>query len=421
MSIKKGMTQYTKPFWLPSLGDGVSGQRLVRKQFSQVGENDEKYDEDWLQRLLYRFPDSLPIEEIEPVFGKVISVGREMPTPAGPVDNVYVTPEGNIILVECKLWRNPEARRRVISQIIDYAQSISSWSYSDFDAAIKKSLGADGNPIGLSLIELVSQDDSAGITENDEFDEARFIDAVQKNLRMGRLLLLVVGDGIREDTERLAEFLQIHAGFHFTLGMIEVAIFQTPDKGFIVQPRVLARTLNIERAIVRLISSNIEAVQPLANSEGAVTPRSMSMTEEIFFEKLRVSSPSVASELERFLIKAKDLGVFLDPATKSAGLKWESGGGKLFNLGGINLDGNLVSFSVCWAPNNFGRIDIGHDYLEGLSKIINGDVRKTKDPAQWYVVKNGLAYPSGMDILSKADDWLKLISWYQNKLNEAGG
>jgi hypothetical protein len=40
------------------------------------------------------------------------------PTEALFLDNLLVTPLGNVIAVECKLWRNSEARRNVISQII---------------------------------------------------------------------------------------------------------------------------------------------------------------------------------------------------------------------------------------------------------------------------------------------------------------
>ncbi len=35
------------------------------------------------------------------------------------------------MLVEAKLWRNPEARRKVIGQILDYAKELSRWNYED--------------------------------------------------------------------------------------------------------------------------------------------------------------------------------------------------------------------------------------------------------------------------------------------------
>jgi hypothetical protein len=40
-------------------------------------------------------------------------------------------------------------------------------------------------------------------------DEASFVGAVARNLRLGRMLLLVVGNGIREGVETLTDYLQI--------------------------------------------------------------------------------------------------------------------------------------------------------------------------------------------------------------------
>ena len=36
------------------------------------------YDEDWLQGLLYKHPQSLPIDEIDPSFAGLIPICREM-------------------------------------------------------------------------------------------------------------------------------------------------------------------------------------------------------------------------------------------------------------------------------------------------------------------------------------------------------
>ena len=51
-------------------------------------------------------------------------------------------------------------------------------------------------------------------------DEIGFNDALTFNLRRGRFLLLIVGDGIRGGVEAIAEYLQAHAGLHFTLGLV---------------------------------------------------------------------------------------------------------------------------------------------------------------------------------------------------------
>jgi hypothetical protein len=230
MPNRKGRSQYASPLWLQSLEPGTTGISLQRLPFSsEKGVAGPQYDEAWLQRLLYRHPEALPIMELEPGIGELVAVGLELPTPAGFLDNLFVTRTGNIVLVECKRWRNPEARRLVIAQIIDYAQSISRWGYADFDAAVRKSQDAQGKALNQPLIEILNQ--APGGQEG--MDEATFIDAIQRNLRLGRLLLLVAGDGIREDIEGLADFLQMHAGFHFTLALVEIAVFRGPGEGYI--------------------------------------------------------------------------------------------------------------------------------------------------------------------------------------------
>src|SRR5438046_1797389 len=78
--------------------------------------------EEAIQRLIQAHPSCLPIDEIDPMFVGPVPICMELNTPAGPIDNFMVTPSGLPVLVECKLWRNPEMRRQVVSQILDYAK-----------------------------------------------------------------------------------------------------------------------------------------------------------------------------------------------------------------------------------------------------------------------------------------------------------
>src|SRR5207248_771526 len=73
-----------------------------------------------------------------------------------------------------------------------------------------------------------------------------------KNLRQGRFLLLIVGDGIREGVEAIAEYLQVHAGLHFSLGLVELPIYAMPGGGRLVAPGLLARTALISRQVIAL-------------------------------------------------------------------------------------------------------------------------------------------------------------------------
>ena len=60
-------------------------------------------NERWLQELIHRHPRCLPMEQIEPGLGQLIPVCLELPLRVGSVDNLMVTPEGNVVIVEVKL------------------------------------------------------------------------------------------------------------------------------------------------------------------------------------------------------------------------------------------------------------------------------------------------------------------------------
>lgn len=214
-----------------------------------------------IQDLVHRFPSCLPIAEIDPAFTGPIAVCRELKTSAGQIDNLLVTPSGMPVLVECKLWRNPEGRREVVGQILDYAKELSRWTCADLQREVSRRLGSPGNP----LLELVQAVDPT-------VDEMAFNDALSLNLRRGRFLLLIVGDGIREGVEAIAEYLQRHAGLHFSMGLVEMPLFRLPNGGLIVTPRVLARTVSITRTVVAVPEKHelLDEGVPGADGEGVV-------------------------------------------------------------------------------------------------------------------------------------------------------
>lgn len=228
--------QRAAPIFVP--GSGASAVALVPldTRTSATG-----ISEAWIQDLVQRHPQCLPIAEIDPIFVGPVALCTELLTAAGPIDNLLVTPGGLPVIVECKLWRNPEGRREVVGQILDYAKELTRWSASDLQREVAKRVPGEGNPI-LRLLA------AAGHV----VDEVSFADALTINLRRGRFLLLIVGDGIREGVEAIAEYLQAHAGLHFSFGLVEMPIFIHPAGGYLVTPRVIARTSNIVRQVITL-------------------------------------------------------------------------------------------------------------------------------------------------------------------------
>src|SRR3546814_13674822 len=85
--------------------------------------------------------------------------------------NLYLTPSGDIVLVETKLWRNSQMRREVVAQALDYVAALSRMGYEAFETAVTR-----GQQAPTRLYDLVHGHPEA-------LDEAEFIDAVSLNLR----------------------------------------------------------------------------------------------------------------------------------------------------------------------------------------------------------------------------------------------
>ena len=215
------------------------------------------FSENWLQNRLFENPQSLPLQEIDPAYQQVCPLCMEMNTGVGPIDVVYVTPQGRLVIIETKLWRNPEARRKVVAQILDYAKELKAWSYADIQREVSRRTGIKGNSPYL----IVSK-------QFGEIDEAVFVDGVTQSLRQGDFMLIIAGDGIRQDAQGIVQFLQEVGSMRFVLAMVEVAVYKHTQKElFIIQPRTLAKTQQIKRDIDYTLSQGGTTVTTEPNAE----------------------------------------------------------------------------------------------------------------------------------------------------------
>ena len=405
--ISKRARQHALPLFIDRLDETGTARLLDPVGFDR---GEIQHDEAWLQRLIFRFPQLLPAHEIDGGFSPIVPVCLELPTPAGNIDNLYITESGDLVIAECKLWRNPQARREVVAQVIDYAHGMASWTYQDLEDAVQKSSVVDGGKPPPTLYGLIE--------ETADIDEAGFVDAVSRNLRLGRMLLLIVGDGIREGVESLSGFLQLHAGFHFTLGIVEMPVFRLPHGGLIVQPRVLARTVNIERGIVKIADGHRVIVESVPKRSADDTGRTTSISQERLLEILAEVDPKLPAAILSFVDRAADLGVVLDAAPKSLQLRWPGPGDLSFALGGVDRNGELLTYNVGWTADAIGHLEMAHEYLRSVAQLIGGDVRRTAKPAQWYVTLNR-KQPEATVLLSYQEEWLALIEQYTEKLAAA--
>lgn len=202
------------------------------------------FNEHWLRDRLFAHPEALPLAGIDASYADSVPICRELRTTAGPIDALFANKHGLLTVLECKLWRNPEARREVVGQVLDYARALAGLSYEDLSIRVNAALRSEGN----RLFNLVRE-------RHPELTEHTWVDQVSRNLAQGRFLLLVAGDGIREGVVAITEQLQRGVGLRFHFGLVEVAVFV---KGglTILQPRLLARTFTVERSVVRVDTSS---------------------------------------------------------------------------------------------------------------------------------------------------------------------
>ena len=198
-----------------------------------------------LRDLIHDSPAILPVHDIDPSYGRLFTVAKELNIPGvGFVDVLLADERGRLVVVECKLWRNPQARREVVGQILDYARELARYAYDDLQRQVSIATRRQGNVLYAMAREAGS-----------DMDEASFVDRVSRDLAAGRFLLLVVGDGITEGTRRIGEYLRQQPGLAFGFGLIEMAEYRYSDldgaERTIVQPRVLAQTAVIERHVIR--------------------------------------------------------------------------------------------------------------------------------------------------------------------------
>lgn len=359
-------SQFSSPFVVTP---GGSTTKLERVSLSASGVG--AHNEDWLQNLLFAHPGLLPIDEIEPTFADGVPLCREIETSVGPLDLLLVNENGLLTLVECKLWRNPEARRKVVGQILDYAQAMSRWTYEDLDQAVRR---ATREP-ALSLWERVRT--PLGLT-----DEAVFVDRVTRHIRDSTFLLLIVGDGIRENTEQIGDYLKKYAGLSFTLGLVEQQLYALPDGGLLVQPRTLAKTVELGRVVVKIDGAGRIAETPpaIASETEPTTPVPRTLTEQIFIEEAAGTS-QLGVRLQAFFDQAKRAGFLI----------LSTAGGRSLKICTTQQKINLLTLSASGEVRNYGVGSVagGVAYLEKLAAILtDAKVRVASNGFSSTVVKS---------------------------------
>ena len=128
-------------------------------------------------------------------------------------------------------------------------------------------------------------------------------------------MLLIIGDGAQEGARALAEHLQLPAGAHAGMALVNLSIWSDPAGGLLVVPRAPMRTVLIERGIVTFnpgVGIQVEAPATAISTATASRPRAVTASEPEFYEQLEQRRPGLSARLRGFVDSVADLGVTPD-------------------------------------------------------------------------------------------------------------
>ena len=206
---------------------------LLRQKDSNAWQHAEEApfrNEAQLQELLYEDPSLIPFEDLgEGVVAPRVFV-REAGLPgSGSTDLIGVDDAGSITVIECKLATNPEQKRKVVGQVLEYAAFLWRMEYDGFERLFEKECAAS-NAAGLA--ELVAPVDDA------EWSEAEFRGNVESTLKNGDFCLVIAVDSLNDELQRIIEYLNRRQQEATTVCAVEVGYF-TGDGFEALSPRIL--------------------------------------------------------------------------------------------------------------------------------------------------------------------------------------
>jgi len=278
------------------------------------------FDENYLQELLAAHPEILPVQAIRDDIGSLICIGREVAISSGSIDNLYLSTAGYPVIVETKLWRNPQARREVLSQTLDYVKDVVRKDFEWFEkqwALFRPPQGKEPP----SLLEELSK------VSDDEIEETFIVDRVNRALAHGDVIALIVGDGIETRLQELVTHLcRDSSHLRYSLALVELGCYEIGGEHsneILVVPRIVQDIEPVQRAYVRVeVAETLQdqvKVTPVVTSDTDETKHSrVSLNEEDFLLAVQQSGGRECADLMQQLYSDLAKEFSLEPDFKAA-------------------------------------------------------------------------------------------------------
>jgi hypothetical protein len=176
-----------------------SGKNATRLERSVIQQ------EDYLQKYIYDNPESLPLHELKEGL-RLLILTREFAVSSGYIDALGVDEEGNIYVIETKLYKNPD-KRLVIAQMLDYGASL--WrSYADPGLFVDQLEQEVTKGFGLGL--------GPKLCEYYGFEAetiSGYLDGLKQNVKNGAFRFVVLMDKMDDRLKDLISFVNSNSRF----------------------------------------------------------------------------------------------------------------------------------------------------------------------------------------------------------------
>lgn len=170
-----------------------------------------------LQKYIFENPDSIPLEEIKENIQFTV-LDREFPVNVGSIDILGVDNEGDLYVIETKLYKNPD-KRQVLAQVLDYGASL--W----------ESFGSDPNSFVQKLDQKILEKTNDGLREKLEsafgFENADVvIEGIKQSISDGLFRFIILMDIVHQNLKNLILFMNQNSQFSIYAVELEYYIYE---------------------------------------------------------------------------------------------------------------------------------------------------------------------------------------------------
>jgi len=181
-------------------------------------------NEDYLQQYITNNPESIPLNEIKENT-RLFIIAREYGTNSGPIDALGIDQDGEVYIIETKLYKNPD-KRKVVAQVLDYGASLwkNSVDYEEFVNSIEKiSQSNSGVNFNRKLKEFFGLDDDS---------VEKIHETIANNLHDGIIKFVVLMDRLSPELKDLITF--VNQNSKFDIFAVELEFYKHEDNEIMI-------------------------------------------------------------------------------------------------------------------------------------------------------------------------------------------